>query len=192
VSDIVTDLDTSKASQASGKLGLKVLLLMDLRAQILGLPPIGGTPLGFNMNQRPAFWNIVDDAVIAMYSMQVEIEDRSLDKPETLARIDVSLRAEYIFRPDFQRGTDETLIEHYVGIVGRMHAWPYFRAEVQGLSAKLGLPPLTLPVVMSGDMAKLPVARFAEPVPRKKAPLPASKRATSKPKPKRVSKLRAR
>lgn len=181
MSDIVTNLDTSKASEASAKLHLRVLLIMDMRAQAFGMPPVGGTRLGFTLSQGPALWNIVEDSLIAMYQMEVQIENRSDAPVVPVANIVVSLRAEYKFAPAFQLERDEHLLEHYVGIVGRMHAWPYFRAEVQTLSAKLGLPPLTLPVVLSGDMAKLPVTRWTEHTTERPPPLPAvSKPSASK------------
>lgn len=43
-------------------------------------------------------------------------------------------------------------IPHVIGISGYMHAWPYFRADVQWLTTKVGLPSLTLPVVLSGEI----------------------------------------
>jgi hypothetical protein len=33
-----------------------------------------------------------------------------------------------------------------------MHSWPYLRAEVQSLTSKLELPPLTLPPLVSGQI----------------------------------------
>ena len=41
-------------------------------------------------------------------------------------------------------------ISNALGVMGYLHVWPYFRAEVQVLTAKLGFPALTLPVAVSG------------------------------------------
>lgn len=107
-------------------------------------------------------WSSTDELVICTYTIGVAIQHRTeaKDEREVLAFIRVQFRADYTAPKGF--GGNELAIPHFLGIVGWMNVWPYMRAEVQQLSAKLGLPPLTLPLLLSGQTTNTPVTRISE------------------------------
>lgn len=71
------------------------------------------------------------DADLAIFSVVIRIEYKLLEKGG-------------VIEPEH--------LPHVLGILGYMHAWPYFRADVQWLTTKLGFPALVLPVVLSGEV----------------------------------------
>jgi hypothetical protein len=154
-------LDSSKASALSPKLGLRGIWAIGLRATGHDQPQGPSPSLNYNANQKTAFWNVVDDTVVCLFHLDVTIAQViSAKESKPLATFEVTFRAEYGMKDSFDRVADAELLDHYVGIVGRLHVWPYMRAEIQDLSSKLGLPALTLPVLMSGDMAAVPASKF--------------------------------
>ncbi len=152
-------LDLGKASAASPKLRLGNIVVLGLEAKALS-PYAGQTPLTFHLVHHEALWKLLDDALTCIFAVTVKIRHKSGDSVSELCEVSVRLRSEYDFAPEFVRESDEVLVNDYVGVVGRLHAWPYFRAEVQQLTAKLGFPPLTLPTLVSGNMVTLKTTRF--------------------------------
>lgn len=124
--------------------------------------PLGGE-LSFDLKHQTAFWNILGDVVVCTYGVELDLAEKEKDAIRALARLVIVLRAEYEMTDGFDRQRDVVLVEDYAGIVGRLHSWPYFRAEVQSLTAKLGLPVLTLPVLVSGHTVELPTSRWIDP-----------------------------
>ncbi len=177
---ISQQLSTEKASAASSKLALKAVSTVALHAQAVSVPE-GSGELSFQLTHRPAVWNLVEDELICLFGLTVTIVEKDGESSRTLGNLSLTLRSDYHLLPTFQRGEDEATLPDYAGIVGRLHAWPYFRAETQCLTAKIGLPPLTLPVLVSGHVAKLPVERFSEQGPQGEgAPAPSKKKRSTK------------
>lgn len=97
-------------------------------------------------------WQTVGDTVKAMFPFIVNIFTGTLDgQRHVTAEIALDLRLDYAFRSAENRPDGDDLAS-YVGVSGFMHAWPYLRAEVQSLTAKIALPPLTLPVMLTGEV----------------------------------------
>ena len=163
-------LDTAKAAAASSKLRLHHISLFSVEAQVLSTPR--KVALRFDVSHREALWHIIDDiSLVCIFGVDLVIGSTETGELEPLANIAVGFRAEYRFE-DSYAPADEELLEHYVGIVGRLHAWPYIRAEIQELSTKLGLPPLTLPVIVSGSTVNLAVKRWEDSVTAADPPVP--------------------
>jgi hypothetical protein len=178
VNDEAAPLDVDKASAASTKLRLSNIVLLAIEARTLA-PYLGAGNLSYDVDHLPAVWNLLEDALVSVYGVTVKIRNRAEADTIDLCSISVRARAEYDFKQDFSRDTDEALLNDYIGIVGRLHVWPYFRSEVQQLTSKLGLPALTLPVLLSGHMATLPSKRATrKPMSEKPAPLPKARKAT--------------
>lgn len=117
------------------------------------LSSFGEPPFKFAMNLGVVHWTRDSAELLGVFPVEVAIQDGSTT---SLASLNVLVRATYGIIDDL---TDDKLeaIPHYLGIVGWMHVWPYVRAEVQELSTKLGFPPLTLPVLLTGQTRHVPV-----------------------------------
>jgi hypothetical protein len=113
----------------------------------------GEPPFKFAMKLGAVHWKKTESELVVAFPVEVTIQDGAADG---LASLSVVVRATYGFREEL---TDDALeaIPHYLGIVGWMQVWPYIRAEIQDLSTKLGFPPLTLPVLLTGQTRHVPV-----------------------------------
>ncbi len=172
-------LDVNAAARLSNGLRLRDIICVGLEAKHL-VPESGvaDAALGWEMPPLQVFWEL-DDAglkVIVPFTLFIEAHANggNGDKKTRLAEIGVGLRLEYEVKKG-ESWSDEDL-PHYAGITSYLHAWPYFRADVQLLSTKLGYPPLVLPVIVSGHPAKqVSVTRLSEvktppPLPRRPKP----------------------
>jgi hypothetical protein len=112
--------------------------------------PDAGT-LTFDVPKTRSAWTLDGRAlrVILPLTLFIEVEDNATKKKVRLAELGVVMRLDYELKSDTGWTDDE--LPHFVGISGYMHAWPYFRAEIQWLTSKLNFPPLTLPVLLSGQ-----------------------------------------
>jgi hypothetical protein len=116
--------------------------------------------LAFSVPNITIRWTIAGDEVRAIFPFQVLLQARVDDETTTVATINVGYVTVYKVPPQVA----EEDIPHFIGISGYMQTWPYFRADVQTLSAKLGFPPLTLPLLVSSQAAeKATVVRLLEP-----------------------------
>jgi len=100
-------------------------------------------------------WMVQDAKVSAAFQFTIwidEVKGRSAP-PAPLAVIEMTIRIRYKAKLPPDTVPDD--LRHFVGFSGFLHVWPYARAEVQLLSTKIGLPPLTLPVVVSGAVPSL-------------------------------------
>ncbi len=161
MSDNAITLDVSKAAAASTKLQLQHITLFSLEAQGHRLPERAN--LNFELGHRETIWNVIGDSLICVFGLDVGILSISSDPPIRLASFSVCFRAEYKMGDAYNPATDEELLPHYAGVVARLHVWPYMRAEVQELTGKLGLPTLTLPVLMSGGTVNFAVRKHVPP-----------------------------
>ncbi len=68
-----------------------------------------------------------------------------------------------VFRIDYgspgARDLPEEEVMHYLGVHAVMHGWPYFRADVLSFTSRFEIPPLTLPVLLSSNVAQLAFVR---------------------------------
>lgn len=76
------------------------------------------------------------------------------DAPSTFAEVLIRVQLIYTFTESLEQRPDDDL-EQFFGYYGFIHMWPFVRAEIQALTAKINVPPLTLPVLKTG---RLPTA----------------------------------
>lgn len=149
------ELHDSIAAELAKRFQLRQISCVGLEAK----PVAGDVPpnaeLTWDLPKTRLVWELEGNLLRVVAPMSVFIE--ALPKAPArdklrLADISVAMRIEYAV--DGKRSVDEEKVPHYVGICSFLHLWPYFRADVQWLSTKLGFPPLLLPVIVSGHAAK--------------------------------------
>jgi hypothetical protein len=131
------------------------------------------------MPDPTGLWELAPSLLRALFPLSLEVSHGKPGEKKKIAEFTVAIRLDYrLSKSDWS----EEDVPHYVGISGFLHAWPYFRAEIQSLSTKLGLPPLVLPPAVSGYAAKhVSVVRAAKhgqaahTTPRKKLRKPPSR-----------------
>jgi hypothetical protein len=149
--DYVTP-DIKLAVALAPKLQLKAISNVSLSAKIVS--PEKPSLLSYVLGKVVAAWHIEGKEIRAVLPFGLTVLTQS---PETegpsikIAEIGVGMRLSYRFKapPTME---DLECIAHFVGVTGYMHAWPYFRADVQYLTSKLGFSALVLPVVVSGEV----------------------------------------
>ncbi|MBI4704422.1 MAG: hypothetical protein HY744_25240 [Deltaproteobacteria bacterium] len=142
-------MDDTRAGALRQRIQLVDLGFIELSARYVA-PVLKGT-LSYEQPPVDVRWTRADAQVGAVFPFLFRIRiSEGESPPQDLAELVVVIRLTYRVRDDAEMvGGD---LRHYVGVTGYMHAWPYVRAEVQELTAKLGLPALLLPVVVSGDV----------------------------------------
>ena len=172
-------LDVNAASRLATSLRIRDIVCVGLEAKHLAAaeaPP--GSALGWETPLVEVFWELEGDALKVLLPFSVFIHahvngDAEKEKRVRLAELMIGMRIEYeVTRTEAWSEAD---VPHYVGISSYLHAWPYLRADVQWLTAKLGYPPLVLPIIVSGHPAKqatvtrLSEVKSAPPLPRRRA-----------------------
>ncbi|MBK8995682.1 MAG: hypothetical protein IPM35_08040 [Myxococcales bacterium] len=152
-------LDVQVASALAAKIQLQDVMVLSVEAKHVGMIDAPEPLLSYTVPRVAAVWEHCDQSVVAVFPFCVYVEALPAIGAEQservrLAEVGVTLRIEYLMKPGaLEGGFNEEALRHYVGISGYMHAWPYFRAEVQWLTSKLGFPGLVLPVILSGQAA---------------------------------------
>ena len=156
--------------------------------------PEPGSPMLLDWETPPvtAVWNLSDAGLKVVLPMTLfidAVEETEAATRTRVAEVSVVLRMDYQVADAPGESFEEDL-PNYVGICGYLHAWPYFRSEVQWLTAKLGFPPLVLPVVVSGDAANRVTVRGAHEL--QEDLKPTAKKIASKTTPKKLAKKSAK
>lgn len=173
--------EISRAASLNQKLRLERVTMLNMAAtRALMLPQGGESPLRFQVIYEHPAYEEAPQAIIAIHTLHVRLEAVTDGSAQPLGEVRVATRADY-HKADGFTDADSPAIADYVGITAWMHVWPYLRAEIQSLTAKLDLPPLLLPVLFAGQLAHIPVTRLSsEPAPREapaRVSRPAAKRA---------------
>lgn len=179
-------LDVAAAGRLASRIRLRDIVCVGLEAKHLPTPTMPEErALGWETPTIQVLWEIEGSLlkVIVPFSLFIDTHQNGDDSEKTrVAEIGVAMRLEYEIADVEALGDGD--LPHYVGVTSYLHAWPYFRAEVQWLSTKLGFPPLVLPTIVSGHAAqqvavvRLRDLKAAPPLPRRKARTKAKTKAT--------------
>lgn len=152
--------DNKTAAEHSSKILLRNVAFEAIEGKLLG--GSARSLLDYRTPQVCATWSKIDSTISAVFPFSLVIETK--DEPRGLAEAvaDLSLRILLEYELLEKRSViPEEVLPHVIGTLGYMHAWPYFRADVQWLTTKLGFPPLVLPVVLSSQLGdRVAVARY--------------------------------
>lgn len=152
-------LDVARAAKLNSVLRIDQVLLFHLDARQVG--PAPATPaFRFSSSFEQVVWSRGPEGIVALFPLKVVIRDGNEVPEVSVAEITVGMRI--LYRHSSEQALSDALefVDDYVGIVGWMHAWPYVRAEVQGITARMGLPPLVLPVLLAGQTVDVAVIRI--------------------------------
>lgn len=162
----------ARASKLNGVLELRDVALFAVEAKVVG--GVDPANLSFSLSLGEAVWtHAPDDTALVFLHLDVAIEHLEGMARTQLATISLAFRLTYVAREPL---APDAPISDYVALASWIQAWPYFRAEVQVLSSRLGYPALVLPVLLPGQTADVTVREQA---PAKRRPK-ARPRATPK------------
>lgn len=158
-------LDVGAAARLSSAFHLRDVVCVSLEAkQVAAEQPPADFSLEWDAPPTQVYWELVERSLKVVLPLNLFVRatgEGKGAKKVPLAEIGIVLRLEY----EAAEGATwkEEDLPHYVGITSYLHAWPYFRADVQWLTAKLGYPALVLPVILSGHAAnRVSVTRLRE------------------------------
>ncbi|MFI5300511.1 MAG: hypothetical protein ACHREM_20685 [Polyangiales bacterium] len=176
---IAPPLDTVAAARLASCFRLLDIVCVGLEAKHLTTEDLpDGAGLGWETPPGQIVWDLDGDVlkVVLPFCLFIHAQKNGETKDAKkarLAEISLVMRIEYAVNRGVEWSDKD--VPHYVGVCSYLHAWPYFRADVQSLSTKLGFPPLLLPVIVSGHAAmqstvlQLSEVKNAPPLPRKQA-----------------------
>lgn len=144
-------LDVKVAAAASSHVAIRDVLFVGLQARHVA-PRATNMPLRFTVPPVEAAWRYTNNNLQILLPFRVFVDSPPVEgaEPTRVLELSVSIRIDYEIGDPAQ--VPEDVAAHYAGVSGFLHAWPYVRAEVQALTAKLGFPPLTLPLVLPGEV----------------------------------------
>jgi len=109
-----------------------------------------GRKLSWQHSKLILSWVRENGTLHAIVPLRIAIRGDAGGEPRALADVEVTLTLDYAPR-DPARSIPDDDIDHFVGLSSLLHAWPYLRAEVQALTAKLEIAPLVLPDARLGE-----------------------------------------
>ncbi len=140
--------DVQIASALSKRLSLVSISIPGLSAKLIG--NVDGVVLDYTLEKVKVHWTVSEHVLSAFLPFVLVVHPEN-EENRRVAELSVMILARYKAFSD--RGLpDRNELWHFAAISGYMHAWPYLRAEVQSLTAKIGLPSLTLPIIVSGHV----------------------------------------
>jgi hypothetical protein len=171
-----TNPDVSIATRLAPKANLLAIHFAQVGGQILEIDPLEGE-LAWTLSPIQVLWggDGKDLRVLVPYKLAVTKSSHG-SQPKPVAELYATLRIDYTFPPSESFSDDD--LTHFACISGVMHSWPYFRSEVQALTTKMELPPLTLPLLLSGQIAELATVRKLSEAELRAAPPRTSQAAT--------------
>lgn len=149
--------DVQVAATLNRVLSIVDVSFVSLEAMLTSEVPQQGLAYGYHLSD--VMWDGDETHVLAIYRVQVRLRRKSAgDSPaDEFGRVAVAARVQY--EADALSPEHVEAVPHFVALTGWVHVWPYVRAEVQALTAKLGIPPLTLPFLFHGQTARTPAVR---------------------------------
>lgn len=149
------------AGACASRIILRNIAFAEVQARLLGSDV--ATHLGYRLPQVVVTWSQQGDEISAVFPFLLVVESRHEPGGPAEAIAEISVMMNLVYRLVHKGGEitpDE--LPHVIGTLGYMHAWPYFRADVQWLTTKLGFPALVLPVVLSGQVSdRVVIHRFS-------------------------------
>jgi hypothetical protein len=137
--------------------GIRIEIL-EIHGRKTNVVDVSGKSLRMDLRAAEGIWGRLDAmTLVGGFRFVLALSARSAgdhDDSTVFAELATHLQFIYTFTESIAERADDQL-ENFMGYYGFIHVWPYARAEFQALTAKLGVPPLTLPVLKTG---RLPTA----------------------------------
>lgn len=126
------------------------------------LTPGGPPPYAIGVDLGTVQWDQRDGKIHGVFPIQVMLR-RQISESEVQDFVEISVAYQCVYNMLREFGdADRLAIPAFLATAGWAHAWPYLRTEVQGISIRLGLPPVTLPMLLPGQAEGVRVASIAE------------------------------
>lgn len=121
--------------------------------------------LVFEVDAHGAYWNRSEpNTVFVVLACEITLANvKHADEPPVeLGHFALRYQLVYKMNKPADSWTDDQL-ESFLSYYGMNHVWPYIRADVQAMTAKLELPVLTLPLLKVGQLpARFTISRHAD------------------------------
>lgn len=150
--------DVKLAFALSPRIALRGVSFPSVSARIIR--PLGKAVLDYSLSKVRVYWGVDGEELRVILPFGLHAHPMG-DPEQRVAEFSIAVRLDYQLRLEGDSLVNG--IPHFGAICGYMHAWPYFRADIQWLTTKIGLPSLVLPVIVSGDVPDR-VLLSAEPI----------------------------
>jgi hypothetical protein len=105
--------------------------------------------LSYKLDCSDSLWTRPDRSTALgalCFNLDLQCRTAESDEVQTFAELEVVYNVLYLLKNDAP-GFDDDTLEHYIGLAGSTHAWPYARADIQMACGRLEVPTLTLPLL---------------------------------------------
>ncbi len=136
-------------------LQITVVTLVQIMARFL--KPGGPPPYSIAADLGPVQWARREGQIHGVFPVRVMVR-RPISETETEDFVEISVAYQCVYSLLREPSESElAAIPSFLATVGWAHAWPYLRTEVQNVSLRLMLPPVTLPMLLPGQAEQVPV-----------------------------------
>jgi hypothetical protein len=146
----IDNLDMAMAARIAQRFVLKEIYLVDAK---ITRDPLIALPEALTLEHKcdTSLWFEKDKPIIDKIHCNFQVAAFSAESPDKLVmKIEASFCTSYAYQApavpdDFEVGSDD--LEYFFRINPISHAWPYWREFVQSMSARMGFPALTVPLL---------------------------------------------
>jgi len=143
--------DVSVAAKFASRLPLVAVHVVDIYARFVA-PMQGLDGLCWTLDPVIVRWSFDEGLLKVVVPFAISIAMVEGGDKNKVMEIGTIFRLDYLRSAELQASNDE--VSHFAGVHGVIHSWPYFRSEVQVLTAKVELPSITLPPLSSGKLSE--------------------------------------
>jgi hypothetical protein len=153
-----------QAQVLNSRLGLVSIEFRNLGARVVSSMLTEDAEFGYVLTRHNVTWDLEEPMVRSVFWITVVMrQNLPGEQPSEFAKATAAAQVEYIVRDEPLSSDEVECVPHFLALNGWLHAWPYLRAEVQSLTAKMGIPPLTMPMLLAGQTLDVPVQRTGMP-----------------------------
>jgi hypothetical protein len=143
-------LDMERSAQVAQRFVLQEIYLVDAK---INRDPLSALPDALTLEHKcdTSLWFEKDKPIIDKIHCNFQVAAFSAESPDKLVmKIEASFCTSYIYQTPaapnaFEVGPDD--LEYFYRIIPISNAWPYWREFVQSMSARMGFPALTVPLM---------------------------------------------
>ena len=157
-------IDRDRANNLQRRMELKVIAPLEIAGKALS--PIEAMRWTTHIAPHVVRWTAVETGgITAIFGVTVALQQHAVEENREIREnerhdrcvITTEFRLHYTIKEYVPSDVED--VEDYIRLSGWLQVWPFLRAEIHTLSTRFGCPPLVLPTIWAGAMAKFEVIR---------------------------------
>ena len=148
------EIDPKRLAEVANLVELDSVRVIELATKLVGAPSSPNAALVMEFEFAPR-WRRADarPGIDVLFDFDCSLSERIEEKSHALFNFKIVLELKYRLPEKPPSDWDERF-DQFAGVNGVVNAWPYVRSELQGMSARMQIPAIVLPVYRPGRQPK--------------------------------------